>query len=160
MAKWKSGRVARLRFKGDKDPYRLTEKPPGGVVCQDCGAKVVKGRWTWSAPSVEVASAICPACRRIHDNYPAGYLSLEGPFFTENREEIMNLVSNVAEAEKGEHPLERVMAIEKDGGVTVITTTGIHIARRLGDSIQRSYRGELMVSYEDGEKRVRVNWDR
>ncbi|MDF1525170.1 MAG: BCAM0308 family protein [bacterium] len=160
MAKWKTGRVDRMRFKGDKDPYRLAEKPPGGAVCKDCGATVVDGRWTWSAPSGEVVSTVCPACRRIRDNYPAGYLTLDGPFFTENREEIMNLVSNVAEAEKGEHPLERVMAMENDGGTTGITTTGVHLARRLGDSVQRSYRGELTVHYEEGENRVRVNWAR
>ncbi|MDF1537202.1 MAG: BCAM0308 family protein [bacterium] len=160
MAKWKSGRVDRMRLKGGKDPYKLTEKPPGGAMCRDCGATVMGGRWTWGAPSGETVSTVCPACRRIRDSYPAGYLALEGPFFTENRQEIMNLVGNVAEAEKGEHPLERVMAIEEDGGATVITTTGVHIARRLGDSVQRSYRGELTVNYEDGEKRVRVNWAR
>jgi hypothetical protein len=160
MAKWKSGRVDRMRVKGGKDPYRLTEKPPGGTICQGCGAIVVDGRWTWSAPSKGTVSTTCPACRRIQDDYPAGYIELQGQFFAENRKEIMNLVKNVAEAEKSEHPLERVIAIRKDGGATLVTTTGVHIARRLGDSIKRSYQGELTVKYEEGEKRVRVNWAR
>jgi len=163
MAKWKSGRVDRMRVKGSNDPYRLTEKLPGGATCQGCGSTVKEGRWTW-VDSVkkgkEPASATCPACRRMEDDYPAGYLVLEGSFFGENREEIMNLVRNVAEDEKEKHPMERVMAIRKDGDTTLITTTGVHIARRLGDSLKKSYRGELKVNYEAGEKRIRVSWFR
>ncbi len=160
MAKWKTGRVDRMRVKGSKDSYRLTEKLPGGATCQSCGSTVQEGRWTWSVPAEGAASATCPACRRVADDYPAGYLMLEGSFFGENRGEIMNLVRNVAKAEKGEHPMERIMAIRKDGETTLITTTGVHIARRLGDSLKRSYRGDLKVNYEDGEKRIRVSWCR
>jgi len=98
------------------------------------------------------------ARRRVKDNYPAGYLILEGEFFVENRGEIMNLVRNVAKAEKNEHPMERVMTIRKDGETTLITTTGVHIARRLGDSLKRSYQGDLQINYKDGEKRIQVNW--
>jgi NMD protein affecting ribosome stability and mRNA decay len=132
----------------------------GGTTCKKCGAVVKEGRWTWSAAAKGDVVTICPACRRIEDGYPAGYLALEGPFFGENRKEIMNLVRNVAEAEKNDHPMERVMAIRKDGEGTLITTTGVHIARRLGDSLKRSYQGDLKVNYEDGEKRIRVNWFR
>lgn len=160
MAKWKSGRVDRMRVKGSKDPYRLTEKPPGGTTCKGCGAMVQEGRWTWSEPAKGAVNTTCPACRRVADDYPAGYLVLEGAFFGENRVEIMNLVQNVAEAEKNKHPMERVMAIRKDGETTLITTTGVHIARRLGDSLKRSYQGDLKVNYKDGEKLIRVNWFR
>lgn len=160
MAKWKSGRVDRMRVKGSKDPYRLTEKPPGGATCKRCGAMVREGRWTWSEAAKGGVIMTCPACRRMEDDYPAGYLALEGPFFGENRKEIMNLVRNVAEAEKNKRPLERVMAIRRDGETTLITTTGVHIARRLGHSLKRSYQGDLQVNYKDGEKRVRVSWFR
>ena len=160
MAKWKSGRVDRMRVKESKDPYRLSEKLPGGTTCKGCNAVVQEGRWTWNEPVQEGVVTTCPACQRAEEGYPAGYLMLEGPFFGENRKEIMNLVRNVAAAEKNHHPLERVMAIRKSGGGTLITTTGIHIARRLGESLRRSYQGDLEVNYEDGEKKVRVNWSR
>ena len=161
MAKWKSGRVDRMRVKESKDPYRLTEKLPGGATCRRCEAMVQEGRWTWAAPAQGGVETLCPACRRIEEDYPAGYLELEGPFFVENREEIMNLVRNVAQAEKNERPMERIMFINrKDGGATLITTTGVHIARRLGESLKRSYQGDLKVDYKDGEKGVRVSWSR
>ncbi len=160
MAKWRSGRVDRMRVKENKDPYRLTEKLPGGATCQGCGSTVQEGRWTWSVPAKGAVSATCPACRRLQDDYPAGYLILEGEFFVENRVEIMNLVRNVAKAEKNEHPMERVMTIRKDGKTTLITTTGVHIARRLGDSLKRSYQGDLQINYKSGEKRIQVNWFR
>lgn len=160
MAKWKSGRVDRMRIKESKDPYRLAEKLPGGAVCSGCDAIVQEGRWTWSKSAEMGVETVCPACRRIEDDYPAGYLALEGPFFRENREEIMNLVQNVAQAEMNERPMERIMVISKDGGTTLITTTGVHIARRLGDSLKRSYQGDLKLDYKDGEKGIRVSWCR
>jgi hypothetical protein len=160
MAKWMFGPVDRMRVKGSNDPYRLTEKLPGGATCRSCGLTVQQGRWTWSSPEKAALSTTCPACRRLEDDYPAGYLMLEGPFFGQKRKEIMNLVRNVAEAEKKEHPMERVMAVRKDGEATLITTTGVHIARRLGESLKRSYRGDLKINYEDGEKRIRVSWFR
>ena len=121
---------------------------------------MVDGRWTWTPPVTREVEVKCPACRRIEDRLPAGYVTLEGPFLSEHRREIMNLVDNVAEAEKGEHPLERIMAIHRDPEVTVITTTGVHLARRLGDRIHRSYYGELAIHYEYEGKGVRVEWKR
>jgi hypothetical protein len=149
-----------MRVKESKDPYRLAEKLPGGATCKRCEARVQEGRWIWGTHDEKGVETLCPACRRIEDNFPAGYLELEGPFFNENREEIMNLVRNVARIEKKEHPMERIMLIRKDGGATQITTTGIHIARRLGDSLKRAYQGDLKVYYKDGEKGVRISWAR
>lgn len=160
MAKWKTGRVDRMRVKESKDPYELTEKLPGGATCRECSAVVQEGRWVWSGPARGDVLTVCPACRRTMDDYPAGYLMLEGPFFEENRKEIMNLVRNVGAAEKGEHPLERVMAVRRQGKATLITTTGIHLARRLGNSLKRSYQGDLQVQYEEGARQVRINWTR
>jgi hypothetical protein len=160
MAKWKSGRVDRMRVKESKDPYLRIEKLPGGAFCKKCDAMVQEGRWTWDVPAEKGVETLCPACRRIEDKYPAGYLELEGPFLSENREEIMNLVRNVAQVERNDHPMERIMVIRKDGGTTHITTTGVHIARRLGDSLKRAYQGDLKIDYKDGEKGIRVSWSR
>jgi NMD protein affecting ribosome stability and mRNA decay len=149
-----------MRVKGSKDPYRLTEKLPGGVTCKDCGATVKEGRWIWKTSGKSSVVTTCPACRRIEDGYPAGFLAMEGQFLQENRKQIMNMVRSVAEAEKNEHPMERIMDIREDREGTLITTTGMHITRRLGVSLKRSYRGDLQVQYDDSEKRIRVNWSR
>lgn len=103
---------------------------------------------------------VCPTCQRIAENYPAGYLELKGSFFKKHQEEMLHLISNEEKQEKGEHPLERIMNITEDDENTLITTTGIHIARRIGEAVSRAYQGDLSFTYGDGEKTIRVLWSR
>lgn len=151
----------RTRIYDDKriDTYREQEKYKEPTRCPKCSALFMNGRWSWHDTSEETYSAVCPACRRIEDNYPAGILSLSGSFFDEHREEIMNMVENIRKLEREEHPLERIMNIEEKDGQTVITTTGMHLPRRLGDALKDAYEGELDISY-DAENYVRISWYR
>ena len=55
--------------------------------------------------------------------------------------------------------LEYIATREQDGRVEV-TTTDIHIARRLGDALLDAFQGELHVSYSPGDYFVRVSWSR
>lgn len=143
-----------------KDVYvdQIVLKEP--AVCQKCGAVYLNGRWTWKTIDEFVAKTTCPACRRINDNYPAGYVEIKGDFFNRHSSEIKNLVNNVERLEKSERPLERIMSIKDEKNKTIITTTGIHIARRIGEALSRSYQGSYNFQYSDGEKCIRVSWKR
>jgi hypothetical protein len=55
----------------------------------------VKGRWSGQEPPATTSEAICPACHRIADHCPAGYVEITGPFFTGHQEEILNLIHNI-----------------------------------------------------------------
>ena len=59
------------------DPYRDTGKLAEPTACPECSACYREGRWTWHAAPSDAAKALCPACRRIRDDYPGGYLTLE-----------------------------------------------------------------------------------
>ena len=59
-----------------------------------------------------------------------------------------------------QHPLERIMAIKDGKDGTIVTTTGIHIARRIGESLARAYNGDFSFQYADDEKSIRVYWQR
>ena len=85
-------------------------------------------------------------------------MELQGSFFEQRREEILNLVKNEEKLEKGEHPLERIMQVRPADGHILITTTGVHLARRIGDAVVRAYQGDLTFTYGDDEKTVRVKW--
>ncbi|HEX9715949.1 MAG TPA: hypothetical protein VGA28_09710, partial [Desulfurivibrionaceae bacterium] len=61
---------------------------------------------------------------------------------------------------KKDHPMERLMAIVEEEGRTLVTTTGIHLARRIGEALSNAYQGELDFAYGDGEKSIRLNWSR
>jgi NMD protein affecting ribosome stability and mRNA decay len=142
------------------DVYRSREKWPEPTVCSDCGARFVGGRWTWESGPDAVHETVCPACRRIRDDFPAGYVQIRGSFFTDHSDEIRNLIRNLEEAEKPEHPLERLIAVRDDDGGILVTTTGIHIARRIGEALERAYQGALEIQYAEGAKRIRVFWER
>jgi hypothetical protein len=153
-------RKDRLIKDNRKDTYidQIALKDP--AACSKCNAVYTNGRWTWKTTEQITSKTICPACRRISDNYPAGYIEIKGNFFLLHSTDIINLVNNVERLEKTERPLERIMSITDDKGKTIITTTGIHIARRIGEALSRSYQGNFLFQYADGEKSIRVFWER
>ena len=50
------------------------------------------------------------------------------------------------------------MSIKDEKEYTLVTTTGIHIARRIGDAMSRSYKGDYSFQYAEGDKSIRVYW--
>lgn len=161
MYKSDFGRRDRLIKERRHDTYRSREKMPSPTRCPSCGALFLDGRWTWATPATPIVQETrCPACQRIEDKYPAGHLTLQGPFFAEHRDELLNMIHNVADQERALHPLERIMAIVDAEDHTVITTTGTHLARRLGEALARSYKGTLALAYVDGDAQVQVTWER
>jgi hypothetical protein len=144
------------------DPYRRKEKLPNGTRCPKCGAVVHEGRWAWTqvAQSGPVAEALCPADRRINDRFPAGLVTLTGAFARAHRAELVRLARRQEELEKPEHALDRIMAIEDDGEGVTISTTDIHLPRRIGEAIRRAWRGELTMAFEQEGYFVRVQWRR
>lgn len=154
------GRRDRLVKQKRDDVYKARRKWPEPTVCTECAAVFEGGRWLWKERPKEAHAVVCPACRRIADNYPAGYLEIRGPFFNEHREEILGLVRNVEQQEMAERPLERIVAItDGEGGVSV-TTTGIHVARRIGEALARSYKGDFFFQYGEGQKNITARWAR
>lgn len=141
------------------DSYRLMEKYSEPTICIDCGALFSNGRWNWNDLPNRAQHALCPACQRIKDNYPAGIIELSGPFLGKHYAEILKMIKNIQRKEISEHPLERILDMqETDEGIT-ITTTGMHIARRMGDALFNAYKGKLNYHYDD-ENLIRVYWHR
>jgi NMD protein affecting ribosome stability and mRNA decay len=153
-------RKDRLIKDSRKDTYidQITLKDP--AICSKCNAVYTNGRWTWKTTEQTTSKTTCPACRRISDNYPAGYIEIKGNFFQIHSTDILNLINNTEQLEKNERPLERIISITEHENKTVITTTGIHIARRIGEALNRSYQGNFLFQYADGEKSIRVFWER
>ena len=160
MDKSQYGRRDRLVQEERHDSYREDKKWPEPTACKECAAVYTEGRWTWNELPSGANMILCPACQRIAETYPAGYLELKGSFFKSHKEEILNLISNEEKEEKGEHPLERIMSIIEEDDLTLITTTGIHIAQRIGKAVSRAYKGELLFTYGDGDKTIRMSWNR
>lgn len=143
-----------------EDPYQARGKYSEPTVCTGCGAVFHKGRWHWGSPIAGAHQQLCPACQRIHDDQPAGILTISGEFFPAHREEILNLIDNYEEKEKPEHPLQRVMGVTDEDGGTIVTFTDMHLARGVGEALHRAYEGELDFEYNEKATVFRVNWSR
>jgi hypothetical protein len=79
---------------------------------------------------------------------PAGILTLHGPLDAERRQEMLRLARHQEEAERKEHPLNRIMSIEENPDSLVINTTDIHLPRRIGETVKRAYHGKLEAHFE------------
>lgn len=160
MSEWKGRQRDRLIREHEHDTYKSRRKLPEPTVCPKCGAVFHRGRWAWGERPPQAHETQCPACLRIRDRYPAGYVTLGGPFVAEHREEILGLARNVEAREKAEHPLKRIMEIQDENGGVLITTTDMHLARSIGDALYHAYEGELDYEYTDEANILRVSWER
>ena len=143
------------------DPYKAPHKLHDPTRCPACGAVFKKGRWQWAEqPPHDAEEGLCPACRRVEDHYPAGEVLLEGEFVAAHADELTALVRHVSEAERNEHPLHRVMAVERHGGSILVTTTDIHLPRRIGHAVEDAYQGQLSTHYDEDGYFARVRWER
>ena len=158
----RQGRGDRLIKEQVHDPYMSRAKLPEPTVCPECGAVFLEGRWQWASNTTTKANEeLCPACRRIREKVPAGFLTLSGGFFENHRDEIMKLVHNKVEAQKAQHPVKRIMDIEdRDDGSVVITFTDIHLPGGVGEAIEHAYKGELDIQYTREAGIVRATWMR
>ncbi|HEU0220353.1 MAG TPA: BCAM0308 family protein [Gallionella sp.] len=150
----------RLLQEAVHDTYKTKGKLPEPTVCPDCGAVFHAGRWQWLDKPKDAHQASCPACHRVLDHFPAGYVSLSGKFLIAHEAEILQLIRHREVREKAEHPLQRIMDIEKTEHGTLITTTDIHLARGIGEALHHAYQGELEFHYNPEQNLLRVNWNR
>lgn len=159
-ASFRPVRRDQLRQEREHDSYKMQHKPPEPAACPDCGAIYHGGRWQWGEQPAGSHEVVCPACHRIRDHFPAGFVHIEGKFFADHREEVTSLLHHHEAKAKAEHPLVRIMAIEADVDGVLVTTTDIHLARDLGDALHHAYQGELEFHYNEAEKLLRVRWRR
>lgn len=142
------------------DPYKTREKLPEPTVCPQCGAVYQDGRWTWGLRPAGAEEHLCQACHRLKDAFPAGFVTVAGAFLPPHRDEILHLIRHQEDLEKAEHPLHRIMGIDEIPDGLVVTTTDIHLPRRIGEALQHAFHGDLDFRYEDEEYRLRVHWRR
>ena len=138
----------------------MTAKPPEPTLCPICQAVFHQGRWRWGDAPEDPHEQSCPACQRIRDEFPAGYVMVKGEFIKDHRDEIVALITAKEEREKAEHPLQRIMAIEDIGEGLQVTTTDSHLARGIGEALHDAYKGDLKLRYSRDENLLRATWRR
>jgi NMD protein affecting ribosome stability and mRNA decay len=140
------------------DPYEAQQKLAEGTVCPQCGAVFHDGRWRWGTGEERAPQELCAACRRITDKFPAGIVALRGDFAKDQKEQLVRLARHQEQAEKNEHPLNRIISIEEDAQGLVIQTTDIHLPRRIAEAVKRALHGTIETHFEPDGYFVRVDW--
>lgn len=151
----------RAQLSAIDDPYKQPQKRSEPAYCEKCGAVCHEGRWQWGEAPEGAQRTVCPACHRINDRYPAGEVTITGSFADLHKDELINLARHQEEAERAEHPLNRIMAIEtKEAGEMVILTTDLHLPKRIGEAVRSAYGGVLHSTFDKNGYFVRLTWRR
>lgn len=144
-----------------KGPIAGADGQPGSLACTSCNAVWQNGHWHWGEAPKDAHDTVCEACRRTQENNPAGEINLSGALVFLKGQEMTNLIRNEEEAERAEHPMNRIISIQKTDDGLLIKTTDTHLPHRIGEAIRRAYRGHTKMHYDEGGSfaRVDVAWN-
>lgn len=152
---------------GRHRPPRAASEPRR---CGSCGATYRRRRWYPAEPAGTGASAAvqaavetvtCPACARIAQRLPNGFLYLDGAFVEAHRDDIEHLLRAEAGRAGEDNPTAKIMEWTGDPHhVAVVTTTTEHLAERLGHALAKAYHGEVRYDFSHENKLARVYWRR
>ena len=149
----------RLLHEHIHDPYKKKSKLTEPTVCPVCQAVFQDGRWQWAESwPADSNQVICQACHRTKHGYPAGVVRLRGAFVVQHKIELLNLIRKLEQQENAEHPLNRIMKVEERLNSILISTTDIHLPRRIGEALHHAYKGMLDLHYDEEGCFIRVNW--
>ncbi len=157
---FKAGSQEKLFPQRGHDAYQLQQKLREPTVCPSCGAVYHEGRWQWAPRPPGAHEVVCSACHRIADGEPAGFVYIEGEFATQHRDELLHLLRHHEARARAEHAMERIIAIEDESGKTIVTTTGVHLARDLGSALKSAFQGTLALQYSKDQNLLRAYWRR
>jgi hypothetical protein len=135
---------------------RATQKP-GAQVCVTCGLVQRTGRWTRGEAPAEAERVSCPACERARERRPAAVLALPAEFLDAGVE-LDALIRNAEQAECAEHPLERLIEVERSEDGCTVTTTGVHVARRIANALERRFHRQARFRWKAGDPSLEVDW--
>ena len=145
---------------GEPPFYASLDEAGTPAICSQCNAVFQNGAWQWSSAPIDSILSYCPACTRIRQKTPAGYVSLQGYFAQDHRNEMLSLIHHIEKREKAAHPLKRIMWIEYQEDGMTITTTDFQLTRDIGAALLRAYKGDLEYHMNKAEELLYLRWYR
>jgi hypothetical protein len=114
-----------------------------------------------AARDVVATPTLCPACRQASEGVPRGFVTLEGGFLVEHRDEIVRLLENEVQRTAEDNPLARILERTWKGATRLmVATTTAHLAQRLGQALEKAFGGETTFKFSHENKLTRVAWRR
>jgi NMD protein affecting ribosome stability and mRNA decay len=155
----------------EKDSYLLKIAPGDMAECRGCAAVYHGKRWylradmeklkkTKGLVAKKLLKVLCPACQKKSDHFAGGFVTLEGNFLKEHKDEIMNLIKNKETLAMRHNPLDRIMSMDATRGRLEITTTTEKLAQRIGQILEKTFGGDVEYKWSSDVKLARVHWKR
>lgn len=169
-----------------KNPYRSQSKPEAQAVCPECGALNSKGRWNQKpallkkritrsetrAPvkkeglsnynldinSAKMNSILCPACRQAKEKYAMGVVELHGNHWKEKKNDIFKTIEGSEKIARSRNDQERILWTQTSKGVTKFYVTLPELARHIGRTLKKAFKGEINYNKTKEEPFLRVQW--
>ena len=137
-------------------------------ICPRCGAIYDGHRWVpdpgedlkRSAYRKDIERKLCPGDLRLEKRQVEGIVTLKGKFLQSHKREIMNLVKRVAREARKRKVSARIFEIVEEKGQLIIETTDEHLAERMGKEVEKAFKGDLVIKWQEKDKFARVSWRR
>lgn len=136
--------------------------------CPRCGAVYDGHRWI-PEPDEELlrelkkkkpGEKMCPGDLRLEKRQVEGVVTLKGVFLLEHMEEIRNLINRVAKLGRQRNVAARIFEVVQTDHELVIETTDEHLAERMGKEVQKAFKGNLDIKWQEKDSFARVSWRR
>ena len=151
------------KFGAVNDPY-LSEEGLKKSMCRVCHLVYQKKRWVRNENNPNDQSiqlTLCPACQKIKDHYPEGYLTLKGgEYLDQHKDEIFQIIRNEASRVEMKNPLRRIIDFKKEDDTWLITTTDEKLVQHLAREIHKAHSGKVEYHFGQQNKIARVYWSR
>jgi hypothetical protein len=148
--------------------HRGPRAPKGPAVCTSCQNVYRERRWLLASDQravlarevLDARSVVCPACRMVAEGQWRGEVRLEGPFLFAHRDEVERLLTNEAARASEDNPLARIIHREWTAKRFTLTTTTEHLAKRLGQALEKAFDGAVHYGFGHENKTACVTWAR
>jgi len=137
-------------------------------ICPRCGAVYDGHKWV-PEPDDELVkqvkkksakSELCPGDLRLEKGQVEGVVTLKGSFMREHKDDILNLIGRVERNGRSRNVAARVYEMKEDDGEFSIETTDEHLAERIGKELEKAFKGDLEIKWQEKDRFVRVSWQR
>lgn len=161
-----------------QDPYRTKDKSRAGSQCRNCGVINVRGRWY---PPEEVhprgsrkrkvsehrnkhaktggTDDLCPACRQLKERYASGVVEIHGTRWKELAEQIDETIRNTERIARVRNDQHRILWTRQWRNTMKYYVTLPELARQIGRTLNRSFKGVVEYERSTEEPYLRVVWD-
>ncbi|MDO8886017.1 BCAM0308 family protein [Candidatus Oleimmundimicrobium sp.] len=136
-------------------------------LCSSCEAVFDGRKWVYDenlyeklSKKSDVEMGLCLGCEKLKKKMVDGVVLIKGDFIKNHKDEALNLIHNTVEKKKKRNVAARIFKMGETPEGFSIETTDKALAELIGREFERAFSGKLDIQWLEGEKFVRVNWER